>query len=82
MAGKSPPITSSSNSDFPGRMIGATLCFSNRSSKKADTYNKRFKGRIKIFLDSIYHPVDLEDQKRFNEELASFYNSISHNAIS
>ena len=80
MAGKPPPITSSLNSDFPGRMIGATLCFPNRSNKRADKFHKRGKGNIKIFLASIYHPVDHEDQKRFNEELASFYNSVPWNA--
>ena len=61
-------------------MIGVTLCFPNRSKKKADTYHKRGKGRIKIFLYLIYHPVDHEDRKRFNEELESFYNAIPWNA--
>ena len=79
MVGKPTPITSASNSDFPGRMIGVTLCFSNRSNKKADTCHKRGKVRINIFLASIYHPVDHEDQKRFNKELASFYNAIRWN---
>ena len=76
MSGKSPPITSASNSDFPCRMIGVTLYFPNCLNKRAYTYHKRGKGRIKIFLASIYHPVDHEDQKRSNKELASFYNSI------
>ena len=76
---KPPPITSASNSDFPGWMISVTLCFSNHSNKKADTYHKNGKGRINIFLDLIYHPVDHEDQKRFNEELVSFYNAIPRN---
>ena len=67
MAGKPPPITSDSNSNFPGRMIGSTLCFPNHSKKKADMYHKRGKGSIKIFLVLIYHPVDREDQKRFNK---------------
>ena len=80
MAGKPPPITSASNSDFPGQMIGVTLCFSNRSNKKADTYHKRDKGRINIFLASIYHPLYHDDQNRFNQELESFYNTIPWNA--
>ena len=80
MAVKLPPITSASNSDFPGQMIGVTLCFPNRPNKISDTYHKRGKGRIKIFLASIYHPMDHEVQKRFIEELASFYNSIPQNA--
>ena len=72
MAGKPPPITSATNSDFPGQMIGVTLCFLNLSNKKAETFHKRGRGMIKIFLASIYHPVEHDDQKRFNEELASF----------
>ena len=67
VADKSPPITSAYNYDFPGQMIGVTLCFSNRSNKKAGTYYKRGKWRINIFLALIYHPVDHDDQKRFNE---------------
>ena len=63
MAGKPPPITSSPNSDLPGRMIGVTLCFPNRSNKREDTFHKRGNGRIKIFLALIYHLVDHEDQK-------------------
>ena len=34
---------------------------------------------IKIFLSSIYYPVNHEDKKRFNEELTSFYNAIPRN---
>ena len=30
-------------------------------------------------LASIYHPVEHDDQKRFNKELASFYNAIRWN---
>ena len=80
MVGKPPHITSAPNYDFPGRMIGVTLCFPNSSNKRADTFQKRGKGSIKIFLTSIYHPVDHNEHKRFNEELASFYNSIPQNA--
>ena len=58
MAGKPLPITSATKSDFPGRMIGVTLCFPNRSNKRANTLHMRSKGRIKIFLTLIYHPVD------------------------
>ena len=58
MAVKPPPITSAINSEFPGRMIGVTLCFPNRSNNKLYRYHKRGRGKIKIFLDSIYHPVE------------------------
>ena len=61
-------------------MIGFTLCFPNRSNKKAYTYNKRGKGRINVFLALIYHPVDHDDQKQLNKEFSSFYNAIPRNA--
>ena len=80
MAGKPPPITSTINSKFTGRMIGATLCFLKRPNNSFDKYHKRGRGKIKIFLDWIYHPVENDDQKRFNEELASFYNNILRSA--
>ena len=72
------PITSASNPKV--RMIGVALCFRNISNKKADTNHKSVKVRINIFLASIYHPMDHEYQKRFNKELASFYNAIPLNA--
>ena len=72
MTGKPPTIASDTNSDFPSRIIGVTLCFPSRSNKKADRYHKRFRGMIKIFLDYIYHQVECDDQNRFNKELTSF----------
>ena len=80
MTGKRPPITSAINSEFPVWMIGITPCFPNLSNKKSNRYHKRGRGKIKIFLDWIYHPVENDDQKRFNEELASFYNNILSSA--
>ena len=80
MAGKPPPITSAPNSNLPGRMICVILCSPDRSNKQADTFHKRGKGRIKIFFALIYLPVDHEEQKRFNEEFASFYNFIPWNS--
>ena len=50
------------------------------AKKKGGHVPQEGKGRIKIFLASIYHPVDHDDKKRFNEELASFYNAIPRNA--
>ena len=61
-------------------MIGVSLCFPNRSNKPLDKYHKRGKGKIQVFMASIYHTVEHDDQKRFNKELASFYNAISSNA--
>ena len=80
MAGTPLPINYARNPDFPGRMIGVTLCFPNRSNKRSDKYHKKGKGRIKIILYSIYHPVNYDEQTSFNEELASFYNTIPRNA--
>ena len=61
-------------------MIGVTLCFPNLSNKKPERYHRRGRGKIKIFLALIYHPVEHDGQKRFNEELYSFYNAIPRNA--
>ena len=61
-------------------MIDTNLFFPNLSNKKADKYHKRGRVNIKIFLASIYHPVEHDDQKQFNKELASFYNTIPRNA--
>ena len=80
MARKPPPVTSAICSEFPGQMIGITLCFPNRLNNKSDRYHNRGRGKIKIFLASIYHPVEHDYQKRFNEELASFYNAIPRNS--
>ena len=80
MAVKPPPISSAINYEFSGRMIGDTLFFPKRSKNKSDRYHNRGRGMIKIFLDSIYHPVEQDDQKRFNKELVSLYNAITRNS--
>ena len=67
MAWKPPPITSASNSGFPGRNISVTLYFSKHSKNKSDTHHKRGKGRINIFLALIYPLVEHDDHKQFNE---------------
>ena len=79
MSGKTPPITSARNSDFPGHMIGVTLCFLNRSNNILNIYHKKGKRCIKICLCLIHHPMENDDQKRFNKELASIYNTIPRN---
>ena len=57
--GKLEPITFPINSKFPGRMIGLTLCFPNKSNRSTDTYYRKAKGVIKLFLCSIYNPHDI-----------------------
>ena len=71
-AGKLDPITSSPTSQFPERMIGVTLSFPNFSNRPRDTYHRRAKGSIKLFLCSVYHPCDAEEQKDFYNELDNF----------
>ena len=71
-AGKLEPITSSPTSRFTGRMIGVTLSFPNFSNRPRDTYHRRAKGSIKLFLWSVYHPCDTEEQKEFYDDLDNF----------
>ena len=71
-AGKLEPITSSHTSRFPGRMIGVTLSFPYFSNRPRDTYHWRAKVSIKLFLCSLYHPCDAEEQKDFYDELDNF----------
>ena len=70
--GKLEPITSHINTKFPGRMIGLTLCFPNKSNCSADNYHRKAKGVIKLFLCLIYHPHDKEEKKYFFDELDQF----------
>ena len=71
-AGKLEPITSSPISRFLGRMIGVTLSFPNFSNRPSDTYHRRAKGSIELFLCSVYHPCDAEEQKDFYDKLDNF----------
>ena len=72
IAGKSLPITSSSNSEFPGRMTCVTLIFLKRSNISTCMYHQKAKFDIILFLCLIYHTVEHYDQNEFNEELDSF----------
>ena len=71
-AGKLEPITSSPISRFPGRMIGFTLSLPKFSNRPGDMYHRRAKGSIKLFLCSVYHPCDPEEQKEFYDDLDNF----------
>ena len=71
-AGKLKPITSPPTSEFPGRTIRITLRFTNKSNRLTDTYHRKAKGNIKIFLCSIYHPHEINEQKEFLDELDQF----------
>ena len=79
-AGKLKPLTSLPASFFPGRMIGITLCFPNGSNRPMDTYRRKAKGVIKVFLCSIYHPYKPEEQQQFYPELDHFIANRPRNA--
>ena len=70
--GQAGSLHSKSHSKYPGRLIGVTLSFPNRSNRAADTHSKRAKGNIKLFLCSAYHPFDHAEQIEFYNELDSF----------
>ena len=72
-ARKVEPITLVTKSSFPGRIIGVTLSFLNRSNRKGDTYTRKTKGRIKSFLCSVYHLYKHDEQKYFYNELVALY---------
>ena len=79
MSGKRLPINYARNSDLPGKIIGVTFCLSNRPNKMLDMYYNKVRGRIKIFISLIYHPVEHYEQNSFKEDLASFYNATPRN---
>ena len=79
-SGKLEPITSLINSKFTGQMIGLTLCFPNKSNRWTDTYHRKAKGVMKLFLCSIYHPHDIDEQKYFYDELDQFITNRPRNS--
>ena len=68
-AGSITPITTGSNSEenFYGRFIGIWLSFPN-----IDSYGKKIKGELKIFLASAHHPNNNDplEYEEFNDRLA------------
>ena len=71
-AGKLEPMKYNPNSKYPGRLIGVTLSFPNQSNRKSDTFSKKARGNIKIFLCSSYHPYEHAEQIDFYDELDTF----------
>ena len=63
-----PPPTSK----FPGWMIGITLSFPNKLTRLTDTYPRKAKENIEIFLCSIYHLHEIDKQKELLDELNQF----------
>ena len=72
-AGKLCPLTSKSSSKCSGCMIGITLQFPNISNRKNTKFKHRVKVFIKLFLYSVHHPYEHDEQKYFYEELDIFY---------
>ena len=68
-AEKIKPITSPPTSNFPGQTIGITLRFPKKSNRSTYTYHRKEKGKIKIFLCSIYHPHEIDKYKELINEL-------------
>ena len=79
-AGKLEPITSPINSKFPGRMIGLTPCFPNKLNRSNETYHRKAKGVIKLFLCSIYHQHNKFEQNEFYDELDQFITNRPRNS--
>ena len=79
-AGKLEPITPPINSKFPGQMIGLTICFPNKANCLTATYHRKAKGVIKLFMCSIYHPHDIEEQKEFYDKLDQFITNRPRNS--
>ena len=65
-------MKSKPNSKYPGRMIVVTLSFPNQSNRKSDTFSKKAKGNVKLFICSAYHPYEHAEQIKFYDELDSF----------
>ena len=80
LAGKLKPVISSPVSTFPGRMIGVTLSFPNFLNRPTDTFKRKAKGSIKLFLCSIYHPHEFNKQREFYDELYHFITTRPRNS--
>ena len=79
-AGKLPPITSNNSLNFSGIMIGVTICFSCMSNLSKYAYSRETYKSIKIFICSIYHLVEHDEKKLFNDELDTFHTNAPRNS--
>ena len=57
-AGAKPPITTHLQSKFVGRFLGLKLQF-----PRFDQFDRRLRGELKLFIASIYHPVDVNEHE-------------------
>ena len=56
------------------------MCFPCRSNRPKDAYIRETNKSIKIFICSIYYPVEHDEQKLFNDELDTFYTNAPRNS--
>jgi hypothetical protein len=75
-AGNPQPITTDLKSNFSGRFIGVLLSFPN-----FDSYGKKIKGELKVFLASVYNPYEEDLYDDFNDADTSLCQKIPSNAI-
>ena len=61
-------------------MIRVTICFPCRSNRPKDVYSRETSKSMKIFICSIYHPVEHDEQKLFNDKLDTFYTNSPRNS--
>ena len=61
-------------------MIGVTICFPCRSNIPKDAYSRETNKSIKKIICSIYHPVEHDEQRLFNDELDTFYTNAPQNS--
>ena len=78
IVGSMPALTSSTESNFSGGMIGVSLSYPIFCTNYGKT--QRIEGQIKFFIASIYHPVDPKEQAFFSSELSIFYEKMPRNA--
>jgi hypothetical protein len=69
--GRHPPIAFPREHErYSGRFVGITVSFPN-----TDSYGKRIKGNLRLFIASIYHPDEAAEYGDFNDELTSLLTS-------
>ena len=69
--GAKPLIITPLQSKFVGRFLGLKLQF-----PRFNQFNRRVRGELKLFIASIYHPVDSKDHEEFNDTLNMLVKSV------
>ena len=69
--GSNPPITTHFYSKFVGIFVGIKMSF-----PRFDKWGKIVSGFLKLFVASIYHPVNNKEHGEFNETLKSLVSSL------